>query len=218
MPRKTGWIAIALSLACALPAGTAQAQGYPERPIRMIVPFPPGGSVDVVGRALTPKLSGSSASRWSSRTAAARSGTIGTEAVARARPTVHRAVNTIPFVTNSYLYKRVPYDAFTDFLPVSWLCSSPGTLVVNPSVPARSVRELRNWRKPSPARSTTRRRARAPTPLRGELFNYLEASASSPSSTRAGASDCALRAGAAKSGSRFEHLGRQSRMPKPEGW
>jgi len=172
MRPKTGWIGIALSLACAIPA---QAQNYPERPIRMIVPFPPGGSVDVVGRALTPKLSERLGQQVVIENRSGASGTIGTEAVARARPDGYTVLlNTIPFVTNSYLYKEVPYDPFTDFLPISWLCSSPGTLVVNPSVPARSVRELLQLAKAKPGALNYSAAGAGTNPhLTGELFNYL---------------------------------------------
>jgi len=172
MAGKTGWVAIALSLACAIPA---QAQSYPEKPIRMIVPFPPGGSVDVVGRALTPKLSERLGQQVVIENRSGASGTIGTEAVARARPDGYTVLlNTIPFVTNSYLYKEVPYDPFTDFLPISWLCSSPGTLVVNPSVPARSVRELLQLAKAKPGAFNYSAAGAGTNPhFAGELFNYL---------------------------------------------
>jgi len=175
MPRKNGWIAIALSLACAFPAGSAQAQTYPERPIRMIVPFPPGGSVDVVGRALTPKLSERLGQQVVIENRSGASGSIGTEAVARSRPDGYTVLlNTIPFVTNSYLYKEVPYNPFTDFLPISWLCSSPGTLVVNPSMPARSVRELLQLAKAKPGALNYSAAGAGTNPhFAGELFNYL---------------------------------------------
>jgi tripartite-type tricarboxylate transporter receptor subunit TctC len=141
----------------------------------MIVPFPPGGSVDVVGRALTPKLSERLGQQVVIENRSGASGTIGTEAVARARPDGYTVLlNTIPFVTNSYLYKEVPYDPFTDFLPISWLCSSPGTLVVNPSVPARSVRELLQLAKAKPGALNYSAAGAGTNPhLTGELFNYL---------------------------------------------
>mgnify|MGYP003693639345 CR=1 FL=1 len=155
----------------------------------MIVPFPPGGSVDVVGRALTPKLSERLGQQVVIENRSGASGTIGTEAVARARPDGYTVLlNTIPFVTNSYLYKEVPYDPFTDFLPVSWLCSSPGTLVVNPSVPARSVRELLQLAKAKPGALNYSAAGAGTNPTSpGSCSTTWETSTSSPSSTRAGA-------------------------------
>jgi len=153
----------------------AQAQTYPERPVRLVVPFPPGGSVDVVARALTPKLSERVGQQVVIENRSGASGIIGTELVAHARPDGYTLlINTIPFVTNTYLYSKVPYDPFTDFLPVSWLCSSPGTLVINPSVPARSVRELLELARSKPGALNYSAAGAGTNPhLTGELFNYL---------------------------------------------
>jgi len=103
------------------------------------------------------------------------SGIIGTEGVAHANPDGYTLlINTIPFVTNTYLYSKLPYDPFTDFLPVTWLCSSPGTLVINPSVPARSVRELLQLAKSKPGALNYSAAGAGTNPhLTGELFNYL---------------------------------------------
>jgi len=161
-------------LALAVPL-LAQAQSYPERPVRLVVPFPPGGSVDVVARALTPKLSERIGQQVVIENRSGASGIIGTELVAHARPDGYTLlINTIPFVTNTYLYSKVPYDPFTDFLPVSWLCSSPGTLVINPSVPARSVRELLELARSKPGALNYSAAGAGTNPhLTGELFNYL---------------------------------------------
>ena len=152
-----------------------QGQTYPDRPLRLVVPFPPGGSVDVVARALTPKLSERMGQQVVIENRSGASGIIGTELVAHARPDGYTLlINTIPFVTNSLLYAKVPYDPFTDFLPVSWLCSSPGTLVINPSVPARSVRELLELAKAKPGALNYSAAGAGTNPhLAGELFNFL---------------------------------------------
>jgi tripartite-type tricarboxylate transporter receptor subunit TctC len=152
-----------------------QAQGYPERPVRLVVPFPPGGSVDVVARALTPKLSERVGQQVVIENRSGASGMIGTEVVAHARPDGYTLlINTIPFVTNSFLYGKVPYDPFADFLPVAWLCSSPATLVVNPSLPARSVRELLELAKSSPGGLNYSAAGAGTNPhFAGELFNFL---------------------------------------------
>ncbi|HZF20579.1 MAG TPA: tripartite tricarboxylate transporter substrate binding protein [Burkholderiales bacterium] len=151
------------------------AQSYPDRPVRLVVPFPPGGSVDVVARALTPKLSERMGQQVVIENRSGASGIIGTELVAHARPDGYTLlINTIPFVTNSYLYKQVPYDPFTDFIPVSWLCSSPSTLVINPAVPARSVRELLELARAKPGALNYSAAGAGTNPhLTGELFNYL---------------------------------------------
>jgi tripartite-type tricarboxylate transporter receptor subunit TctC len=131
--------------------------------------------VDVVGRALTPKLSERLGQQVVIENRSGASGNIGTEAVARARPDGYTLLlNTIPFVANPYLYSQMPYDPFSDFLPVAWLCSSPGTLVVHPSVPARSVRELLQLAKAKPGALNYSAAGAGTNPhLAGELFNYL---------------------------------------------
>jgi len=168
------WIVGAIAVALALPA-LAEAQSYPARPVRLIVPFPPGGSVDVVARALTPKLSERLGQQVVIENRSGASGIIGTEVVAHARPDGYTLlINTIPFVTNTYLYKEVPYDPFADFLPVSWLCSSPATLVVNPSVHARSVRELLALARAKPGALNYSAAGAGTNPhFAGELLNYL---------------------------------------------
>jgi tripartite-type tricarboxylate transporter receptor subunit TctC len=152
-----------------------QAQAYPSRPVRLVVPFPPGGSVDVVARALTPKLSERMGQQVVIENRSGASGIIGTEVVAHAKPDGYTLlINTIPFVTNTYLYSKVPYDPFADFLPVEWLCSSPATLVINPSVPARSVRELLDLAKSKPGALNYSAAGAGTNPhFAGELFNFL---------------------------------------------
>ena len=153
----------------------AQAQAYPSRPVRLVVPFPPGGSVDVVARALTPKLSERMGQQVVIENRSGASGIIGTEVVAHAKPDGYTMLlNTIPFVTNTYLYSKVPYDPFADFLPVAWLCSSPATLVINPSLPARSVRELLDLARSRPGALNYSAAGAGTNPhFAGELFNFL---------------------------------------------
>ena len=170
MFRKALWVAASL----ALPV-FAWAQAYPARPVRLIVPFPPGGSVDVVARALTPKLSERLGQQVVIENRSGASGIIGTEIVAHAKPDGYTLlINTIPLVTNAYLYSQVPYDAFNDFVPISWLCSSPGTLVINPSVPARSVQELLQLARARPGTLNYSAAGAGTNPhFAGELFNFL---------------------------------------------
>ena len=153
----------------------AQAEVYPNRPVRLIVPFPPGGSVDVVARMVGPKLGEALGQAVVIENRSGASGIIGTEAVARAKPDGYTLmINTIPFVTNAHLYDRVPYDAFNDFVPISLLSSSPLAIVVHPSVPARSVGELLKLAKSRPGALNYSAAGAGTNPhIAGELFNML---------------------------------------------
>jgi tripartite-type tricarboxylate transporter receptor subunit TctC len=169
---KALWVAA--SLALAFPP-LVQGQSYPARPVRLIVPFPPGGSVDVVARALAPKLSERLGQQVVIENRSGASGNIGTEVAAHAKPDGYALlIDTIPFVANPHLYSQVPYDPFADFAPIAWLCASPGTLVVNPSVPARSVRELLQLAKTKPGALNYSAAGAGTNPhLAGELFNIV---------------------------------------------
>jgi tripartite-type tricarboxylate transporter receptor subunit TctC len=139
-------VAVSLIAGAALGAASpaqAQSENYPNRPIRLMVPFPPGGSVDVVARMLSPRLSENLGQQIIVENRSGASGNIGTELAARARADGYTLLmHTIPFVANVHLYSRVPYDPLNDFLPVAMISTSPALVLVHPSVPARSVREL----------------------------------------------------------------------------
>jgi tripartite-type tricarboxylate transporter receptor subunit TctC len=153
----------------------AQADVYPNKPVRLIVPFPPGGSVDVVARLVGPKLAESLGQAVVIENRSGASGIIGTEAVARAKPDGYTLlIHTIPFVTNAHLYSRVPYDALNDFMPISLLSSSPLAVVLHPSVPARSVAELLQLAKSRPGTLNYSAAGAGTNPhIAGELFNML---------------------------------------------
>ena len=122
---------------------SALAQQYPSRAIRLISPFPPGGSVDVVGRLVAAKLSESLGQQMVVDNRSGASGVIGTEAVLNSPPDGYTLlVNTIPFVTNQLLLPRAPYDPLRDFVSISVVASAPSFVTVHPSVPARSLQEL----------------------------------------------------------------------------
>jgi tripartite-type tricarboxylate transporter receptor subunit TctC len=136
MARILFWI-----VAAALSA-SAMAQ-YPSKPIRLVSPFPPGGSVDVVGRLLAAKLSDSLGQQMVVDNRSGASGLIGTEAVLNAPPDGYTLlINTIPFVTNQFLLARAPYDPLRDFVAISMVASAPSFVTVHPSVQARSIQEL----------------------------------------------------------------------------
>src|SRR3954464_8471902 len=130
-------------LAAALLAMPAAAQTYPSKPIRLVAPFPPGGSIDVVGRLLAAKLGESVGQQIVVDNLSGASGILGTEAVMNAPPDGYTIlINTIPFVTNQFLMPRAPYDPLRDFVSISLVGSSPSFITVHPSLPVRSVGEL----------------------------------------------------------------------------
>jgi len=116
---------------------------YPERPVRVIVTFPPGGGTDIVARMVFQKVSERSGAAFIIDNRGGAGGTIGTELAAKAVPDGY----TIVVVSGSHtinpsLYKKLPYDSVRDFAAVGMLVTGPGLLVVHPSLPARNVREL----------------------------------------------------------------------------
>jgi len=180
MVRKIALMAFILGLAFSplqfvqTPA-QAQTEAYPNKPVRLIVPFPPGGSVDVVARVVAPRLSESLGQQVVIENRSGASGNIGTELAARARPDGYTLLmHTIPFVANVHLYAKVPYDPLNDFAPIALVSSSPSVVVVNPSVPARSVGELLQLAKSRPGVLNYSAAGIGTNPhIAGELFNML---------------------------------------------
>jgi tripartite-type tricarboxylate transporter receptor subunit TctC len=121
----------------------AGAQEYPARPVRMIVPVSPGATTDTLARAVAAKLAESLGQQVVVDNRAGASGIIGTELAAKAAPDGYTLlVITSTHTINPSLHKSLPYDPIRDFSPVTLMASSPTVLVVHPSVPARSVKEL----------------------------------------------------------------------------
>ena len=123
--------------------GITLAADYPDRTLRLVVPYPPGGGTDIVARALGQKL----AEAWKQNVVVdnrgGAGGNIGTELVARAVPDGHTLLIAISsFTVNPSIFKQLPWDPVRDFAPVSKVGSSAYILVVHPSVPARSVAQL----------------------------------------------------------------------------
>jgi tripartite-type tricarboxylate transporter receptor subunit TctC len=166
---------LVLAIAAIPSLASAQTENYPTKPVRIIVPFPPGGSVDVIARFFSPKLSENLGQQVIVDNRSGASGNIGAELAARAAPDGYTVMmHTIPFVTNTFLYSRVPYDVLGDFVPVSLVSSSPVLLVVHPSVPARSVRELVQLAKSKPgALNYASAGAGTNHHIAGELLNSL---------------------------------------------
>ena len=153
----------------------AAAQTYPTKSVRWIVPFPPGGSVDAIARRLGPALTAQLGQQFLIDNRSGASGNIGTEAVARAAPDGYTLLsNTVPFVVNTFLYSRVPYDVVNDFTPISWLASTASVMTVHPSLPVRTVRELLQMAKARPGALNYASAGVGTNPhIAGELFNHL---------------------------------------------
>src|SRR5256714_261373 len=173
MNRLWSLMAAGLALAAAALALPAAAQGYPSKAIRLVSPFPPGGSVDVVGRLLAAKLSESMGQQMVVDNRSGASGVIGTEVVMNSPPDGYTLlINTIPFVSNQFLMPRAPYDALRDFVPVSVVASSPSFVTVHPSLPVRSIQELIALAKAKPGQLYYSAAGVGTNPhIAGELFN-----------------------------------------------
>ena len=123
--------------------GTALAQAYPSKPVKLIVPFAPGGFTDVVARILGQKLSVSMGQQFVIENKAGAGSTIGTDFVAKAAPDGYTLVMvSTTHVISPWIYKNMPYDPIKSFTVVSKLVDSPYVLLVNPKVQARNVQEF----------------------------------------------------------------------------
>jgi tripartite-type tricarboxylate transporter receptor subunit TctC len=121
----------------------ALAQAYPSKPIRVIVPYAPGGGLDTVGRPVVQKLSEAFGQPVILENRPGGGTTIGTGAVAKARPDGYTLLLTLSALAiGPSLYPQLPYDPVKDFAPVSWVATSSYILAAHPSVPVRSVKEL----------------------------------------------------------------------------
>ncbi len=143
-------LATMLALLAALPAA---AQNYPTQPIRLIAPFPPGGSVDITARLIAEPLAAQLGQRLIIDNRSGASGNIGMEAAARAAPDGYTLVlNTIPLVTNQSLFEKLTWDPIRDFAPIGMVATSPHVLVVPAKVPVKSVDELVKLARSKPGR------------------------------------------------------------------
>ena len=138
---RFGLLTAALLAAGALPVHAAER--YPSRPIRVIVPFPPGGSTDFNARAIQDKLTEQLGQQIVIDNRGGASGQIGTKLVKDSTPDGYTLlVHTIAFVTSPILYDNAGYDPVKDFMPVTMISQVPTTVSVHPSVPVNSVKEL----------------------------------------------------------------------------
>jgi len=148
------------------------AQGYPNRSVRVVVGFPAGGPTDVIARIVAQKLSESLGHQFYVENIGGVGGNIASGQVARAIPDGYTImVISTGFVVNPSLYAKVPYDAIKDFAPVTLVAVSPNVVVVNPSVPAKSLPELVQLIRDNPGKYSFAGPGLGSTPhLGGELF------------------------------------------------
>ena len=153
-------------------AGLAQSPGYPDRPVKIIVPFAAAGPTDVVARLITQKLSEKFGQQFYIENVAGAGGNLGMATAGRSPPDGY----TILFVSSSYtvnpsLYAKSPYDPDRDFAPVTKAAGSPNGLFVHPSIPAKSVKELVDLLRANPGKYTFASPGIGTTPhLSSELF------------------------------------------------
>src|SRR5260221_9339090 len=147
---------LALCLLAALMAPQAGAQGYPPKPVKMVVGFPPGGGTDILARIVGQKLSDAWGQPVVVENRPGASATIGASAVAQAAPDGYTLSmgQLTPNAIAPALFAKLPYNASRDFAPIILVGTSPNVLVVNPSVQARDVTELVAFAKSNPGRLT----------------------------------------------------------------
>lgn len=153
-------------------SGAVYAQAYPNKPVRIIVPFPPGGANDIATRTLNIRLPALLGQNLIIDNRPGAGGNIGAELTAKAPPdgyTLLMANNSL--ITNASLYRKLPYDPFRDFIPIAMTATSPNMVVSHPQLPVRTVKELVALAKGKPGQLTYA----SPGPgtsshLAGELF------------------------------------------------
>ncbi|HET7402579.1 MAG TPA: tripartite tricarboxylate transporter substrate binding protein [Usitatibacter sp.] len=148
--------ALIAGAALAAAATVSLAADYPSRPVSMIVPFPPGGSTDMVARVLAQKLHEKLGGTFVVENKAGATGTIGAAYVKNAQPDGYTLLvsSLAPFAVNPFLQRSLPYDPAKDFEPLSVLVQAPNVLVANPSVKANTVAEVIAYLKQKPGEVT----------------------------------------------------------------
>ena len=166
---------VVLVAACAIVApAQSLAQKFPDKPIRFIVPFPPGGGNDILARLIAPKMGESLGQPVVIDNRAGAGGNIGTDLAAKSPPDGYTIVIASNQVTmNPALYAKLPFDIEKDFAPVALAASVPMVLAVHPSVPANNVREFLALAKASPGKfNHSTPGAGTPQHIAFEVFNH----------------------------------------------
>jgi tripartite-type tricarboxylate transporter receptor subunit TctC len=173
--RRREFIAL-LGGAAMMPAAAAAAETFPTRPIRLIVPYPPGGGTDIIARVLGEKLRESLGQPVVIDNRGGAGGILGTELAAKAAPDGHTLL-LVPtsHVINPGVYAKLPYDTAKDFAPITMVASAAILMAVNPSVPAKTVKDFVEAAKARPQALANFGSAGVGTVfhLTGELFNQL---------------------------------------------
>lgn len=175
--KRTTFLSMAMaSLFAALLPGAAQAQGYPNKPIRLVVPYAPGGATDIIGRAAAAELSKTMGQQVIIENRPGAGGNLGAEQVARSAPdgyTLMVSPSSLHGIT-PFLYTKLTYDPNKDLAPIIALGSFANVLVMNPSIKANSVSELVALIKASPGKFTYASSGIGSTiHLSGEMFKSM---------------------------------------------
>jgi tripartite-type tricarboxylate transporter receptor subunit TctC len=135
--------ALAAAAALTITTGTALAQDYPNKPIRMVIPFSPGGNTDIIGRIFTPKMGELLGQQIIVDNRGGAGGTIGTAYAARQAPDGYNLIMVSAGHTiNPAMIKKLPYDSVKDFVPIGVIADVPTAFVVHPSLPVKNLQEF----------------------------------------------------------------------------
>lgn len=159
LPRRgLGWLALAAltaSFTTRLAAQTPITPGWPERPIQLIIPYPPGGSADLLGRPLAVKLQERLGQSVTLDYKAGAGGTVASQALVRSKPDGHTLILVLAaHAINASLYPKLPYDTRKDFAPVSWVANLPMIVAASSSLKANTIGELIAAAKAAPGKLT----------------------------------------------------------------
>jgi tripartite-type tricarboxylate transporter receptor subunit TctC len=172
-PRMRRLLEIVLLVLCAV--GAAQAQTWPAKPVRIVVAYPPGGGIDVLGRQLAEKLTGAWGQPVVVENKPGANTIVATDAVAKSAPDGHTILLTTDatFSINPHLYSRLPFDPQRDFIPVTMLVLLQQLLVAHPSLPANTLAELIRLAKEKPGSINYASYGSGSQPhLSGEMLKY----------------------------------------------
>jgi tripartite-type tricarboxylate transporter receptor subunit TctC len=171
--KTLAWVSIFL-FGVTAPVYTS-AQSYPSRPVRLIVPFAPGGSVDILARLVGQRLSESMGQQFVIDNRPGAGSILGVDLAAKAQPDGHTLILvSVAFAINASLRRTLPYDTVRDLVPVSLVAAAPNLLVVNPTLPAASVQDLVKLAKGTKGSlNYASAGVGTPTHLAAELFNSM---------------------------------------------
>jgi tripartite-type tricarboxylate transporter receptor subunit TctC len=169
-------ISLGLALAVVAPHGVAAVDAYPAKPVRFVVAFPPGGGTDIIARSIAQKLSERLAQQVVVDNRPGAGGNIGTDIVAKSAPDGYTILmgSAGPLAINASLFAKMPFDPIRDLAPVTLAASTPNVLIVHPSVPARTLKELIALARARPGEINFASSGHGtPAHLAGELFNSM---------------------------------------------